>query len=275
MRNIGRLIYRYHIFLVFLCLQFIALAFLVKNNNFQQSVFINSSNDLIGSLYERRSAFSDYLKLSDFNDELSAENAQLKSRQLQNYIDLENGTIIVEDTLFVQRYEYLPAKVINNTVNTRNNFITLNKGRITGVKPEMGVVANGAMVGIVKDVSKHFCSVMPIINPNFTASIKLKRGNDFGMLAWKDKDPRYAHILEIPKHAAVAIGDTVVTTGFSSFFPEGLMVGSIAEIDAPEGENFFTIKILLSTDFYKLSYVDIVSNLMKEEQLELENLEQP
>jgi rod shape-determining protein MreC len=275
MRNIGRLIYRYHIFLVFLALQLIAFALLVKNNNYQESVFINTSNHLIGTLYEKRAAFSDYLKLSDFNDELSAENAQLKSKQLENFMDLENGTIVVNDTLFVQRYEYLPAKVINNSVNTRNNYITLNKGSITGVKPEMGVVANGAMVGIIKDVSKHFSSVMPIINPNFTASIKLKKGNDFGMLAWKDKDPRYAQILEIPKHANVQIGDSVITTGFSSFFPEGLLVGTIAEIDAPEGENFYTIRLLLKTDFYKLSYVKVVSNLMKEEQLNLENEEQP
>ena len=270
MKNIGQLIYRYHIFLIFLALQVAALWLLVQNNNYQRSTFINSTNSIVANLYDKRDEFSGFIKLRDRNDELKKENAQLRTYTLGNFNKLEDDVIEINDTLYFQQYAYIPAKVINLSLNSRNNFVTLNKGSILGIIPGMGVTSDGKIVGFVKDVSAHFSSVMPVINSNFEASVKLKKSNELGRLVWDEINPRYARVFEIPNHARISVGDTLITSGFGTYFPEGSLVGVIEEASVPKGHNFYEIKIKLFVDFYKLGYVEVVQYLLKDEQIKLE-----
>lgn len=270
MRNLWQLIFRYHVFLVFIVLQSIALAHLVSNNNYQESSFLNSSNRLVGEIYEQRSKISEYLRLQALNDTLAKENALLRSQGSDSFMPLNDGLIIINDTVHVRRYAHLPAKVVNNSVTRKNNFITIDKGRLTGIQPEMGVVAHGALVGIVKDVSDHFSAVMPVINNNFSASVRIKDKGYFGRVIWEGHDPEIARVIEIPKHIELVVGDTVVTTGYSSYFPEDILVGFVHDFNVPEGENFYQIDIKLATNFRKLRHIEVIHHLLAEEQRELE-----
>ena len=160
--------------------------------------------------------------------------------------------------------------MINNSTNKRNNYLTLNKGKLDGVKPEMGVISSDGVVGIVKDVSDHYCSVMSLCNKDFHTSAKLKKNNYFGNLSWEGGNPSKAVVIEIPKHVPLVKGDTLVTTIYSGIFPEGIKIGTIDNFEIKAGENFYTSVVNLSTNFYNLSYVYIVNNIFKGEQKKLE-----
>lgn len=272
MRNLIYLIYRYHVFLLFLLLQVVAFSFLFYNNRFHQTAYLSSANHLVGDLYSRRNAVAEYLELSEINDRLALENALLRSRQREAYYDLNENLILSEDdSLFRQQFVYTSAKVVNNTVGKRQNFITIAKGSNHDIGPEMGVVSNNNLVGVVKEVSDHFAVVIPMINTSFKVSVKLKKSGEFGQARWLGNDPTVAEVNDIPKHAKIEVGDSIVTTGYSSFFPENVMLGTVKSKEINEGENFYTIKVNLSTDFHSLSYVDVIINLLKEER---ENLEE-
>lgn len=270
MRSLWQLIYRFHVLLVFIGLEVLAVALLIRNNNYQRAVFIDSSNQLVGTLYERRTEISEYLKLQSINEKLARENALLKSEAPESFLKLTDNLALVDDTLYLQRYAYMPARVINNSVNRVNNYITIDKGLQNGINKEMGVVSKGNVVGIVKDISDHFASVMPLINVNFTLGVKLSQSEAFGRVIWNGDDPTIARVIEVPRYANPLRGDTVVTSGYSSYFPEGMMVGTIENYSIPEGENFYEIEIRLSTPFHELSYVDVVHHLLQDEQLKLE-----
>ena len=272
MRNLIQLIFRYHVFLLFLLLQVVAFALLFYNNRYHQTAYLSSANELVGDLYSKRNAVEDYMKLSEINDELALENAMLKSRERRAYYDLNENLILSEsDSLFRQQFVYTSAKVVNNSVSKRQNFITIDKGRNHDIAPEMGVVANNSLVGVVKDVSDHYAVVMPMVNTNFRVSVKLKKSGEFGQARWPGLDPGVAEVNDIPKHARIEIGDTIVTTGYSAFFPENVMVGTVRTKEINEGENFYSLTINLTTDFSSLSYVNVIINLLKEER---ENLEE-
>lgn len=270
MRSLWQLIYRFHVLLVFIGLEALAITLLIRNNNYHRSVFLDSSNEFVGSLYERRTEIAEYLKLQSINEELARENALLKSEASESFLKLTDNLAMVDDTLYLQRYAYMPARVINNSVNRVNNYITIDKGLQNGIDKEMGVASKGSVVGIVKDVSDHFASVMPLINVNFTLGVKLSQSDAFGRVVWNGEDPTIAQIIEVPRYANPLRGDTVVTSGYSSYFPEGLMVGTIESYEIPEGENFYQIDIKLSTPFHELSYVNVIHHLLQSEQQELE-----
>jgi|AntRauTorcE11897_2_1112592.scaffolds.fasta_scaffold16705_1 rod shape-determining protein MreC len=272
MRNLIQLIFRYHVFLLFLLLQVVAFALLFYNNRYHQTAYLSSANELVGDLYSKRNAVEDYMKLSEINDELALENALLKSRQRRAFYDLNENLILSEnDSLFRQQFVYTSAKVVNSSVSKRQNYITIDKGRNHDIAPEMGVVANNSLVGVVKDVSDHYAVVMPMVNTNFRVSVKLKKSGEFGQARWTGNDPGVAEVDDIPKHAKIEVGDTIVTTGYSTFFPENVTVGTVRTKVINEGENFYSLTINLSTDFSSLSYVDVIINLLKEER---ENLEE-
>lgn len=270
MRSLWQLIFRYHVFLLFLLLQGIALAFLVRSNNFHYSGYVTASNRITGTLYEQRAVVAEYLRLQTVNEELARENALLRSEQPMAFLKLGDNIYLYEDTLYLRRYQYAPARVINNSVNRPRNYITIDKGRRNGVAQGMGVISRGAVVGIVKDVSEHFAVVMPIINTGFSLSVKLNRSDAFGSLSWDGKNPALIRMNDVPRYANPIRGDTVSTTGYSTYFPEGITVGVVESYRIPEGENFYEIEVRLSTPFHQLSYVDVVTNILGQEQRELE-----
>ncbi len=272
MQRLYQLLVRFHIALFFLLLQVIAFFLLFQNNNFHKTTYINSSSRLTGSIYERVDVVSGYLRLRDINEDLSQEIAILKNSDRESFVKLNKDLVLINDSLFKQKWEYNSARVINKSVNRASNYLTLNKGSKHGIGKGMSVVSGDAIVGIVKDVSDHYASVLPVINSHFQASVKLYASQELGILRWEGHNPYQATVYDIPSHAQIQVGDTIVTTGYSSYFPENKLVGIVAEPTIEEGDNFHTITIDLACNFYQLSHVEIISNLMREEQLTLENL---
>jgi len=246
------------------------LLLLVNYNNYQKSQFLNSSNSISGGIYEKVSSVTDYLSLAKTNEELSRENAKLNNLLGSSFKSSVDSSFMYSDTLYRQQYIYRTAKIINNSVNKQLNYITLNKGRIHGIESDMGVVTANGVVGVVKSVSENYSSVISLLNSRIKISAKIKKNDYFGSLSWDGKDYRKALLLDIPFHVQVRKGDTIVTSGFSSTFPEGLTLGIIDEVLTSSGSNFQEVKVLLSNDFKSLSYVKVIGDLLKEERIELE-----
>ncbi|MBP8850383.1 MAG: rod shape-determining protein MreC [Breznakibacter sp.] len=255
---------------LFIILEFITLSMVISFNHYQRSSFLSSANGFTGFFFEQSSDLTDYFNLKAVNAQLSEENAYLRSKLPSSFRNARDYSQAVHDTLGRQRYIFRNAKVINNSVNKSFNYITIDKGSRQGIKPEMGVISAQGVVGVVKDVSENFSTVISLLNTRFKLSAKLKEEGDFGSLAWAEESYDIASFNEIPKHAKVNLGDQVVTSGYSVIFPEGIPVGTIEELELGEGESFYEIKVLLSVDFKKLTYVEVVENKLKLEQLTLE-----
>lgn len=243
---------------------------LVNYNNYQKSEFLNSSNAISGGIYQKVSSVTDYLSLAKTNEELNRENVRLRNLLHSSYKLTTDSSFVFLDTIYKQQYIYRTAKIINNSVNKQLNYITLNKGRIHGIEREMAVVTDNGVVGVVKSVSDNFASVISVLNDRLRISAKLKGNNYHGSLIWDGVDYRKAMLKDIPFHVKIAKGDTIVTSGYSAIFPEGLQLGMVDEVMTSSGSNFQNIKVLLSNDFKSLSYVKVVGDLMKEERLKLE-----
>ena len=214
--------------------------------------------------------FEEYVKLKETNKNVSQENALLRSLLPDAYYEEGVLKTTLSDTIKHQQYSYIVAKVVNNSMTRRNNYLTLDKGSLQGVKPEMGVVSSKGIVGIVKNVSSHYCTVMSVLHKDMRISAKFKNNNYFGSLAWEGTDPTSAVLKDIAKHVVFRTGDTIVTTSYSSVFPENILIGTVASAEINPGENFYKIRIKLSTNFSNLTYVYIVDNVFKSEQRKLE-----
>jgi rod shape-determining protein MreC len=272
MQNIFNFVWKYQFTLIFLLLELIAFILLAQSNNFHNASVYSKANAISGGVYESVNNATEYIKLQEINDELSQENAFLREGVVTSFIKLKSPTLYIDDTLYTQRYKYITAKVINSSTQKRNNFIVLNQGFEQDIKPEMGVITKNGIVGIVKDVSDHFCTVITLLHKSSKISAKFKKNNYFGILSWKGGDPTIAYLSDIPSHVNVAIGDVIISRGSSTIFPEGLIIGTIDSFEKQDEDNFYDINVKLSTDFSNVNYVHIVKNLLKKEQIELEKL---
>lgn len=270
MRSLFLLLWRNNFTLLFLLLWSFCFFLIIRNNNFQQVSVFNSTNKVTASVLEAVNYVKEYINLKENNSSLARENASLKGMLPGAYY--ENGLVktVVADSSRTQQYSFITSRVVNNSVNRRNNYLTLDKGSIHGVKKDMGVISSSGVVGIVKDVSEHYCTVMSVLHKNTRISTRFKNSSYFGSLVWDGLDSREATLLEVPKHVTFANGDTLVTTVYSTIFPEGVMVGRVKGSKIKAGDNFYTIQVSLSTNFANLSHVYIVDNLLKGEQLQLE-----
>lgn len=271
MRNLFKFIIRYHVTLLFIVIEFFSLFLTIQTNSFQRASFINSSTEISGHIYSWFSSVTEYLSVKEENDKLALENIALRKLLKANYINNFITLKTVNDSLYKQKYDYFPAKIINNSVMHQNNYLTLNKGYNQGVRKDMAIINPQGIVGIVKDVSPNFAIVIPAININAHISAKIKKWGCFGTISWDGVDYRKAQLNEIPFHIKLTKGDTLVTSGYSSMFPEGIMVGTISDFDLNDGKDFYNINVNLSTDFMSLNHVYVICNLYKDEQKELEN----
>ncbi len=256
------------------------LGLIIRYNNFQRASIINTSNAAVGNLLDRVSNTSDYFALKIVNDSLVAENAKLIEllKGVQGKIDnntiaeiTRNVNLPKIDSLRQLEYSYIGARVINNTVNKVHNYLTLNKGTAHGIRHDMGVVGPQGVVGIVKDVSENFATVISLLHKSTKINARIDRSQFSGSLGWNTLDPRYAMLEDIPKHARVYVGDTIVTGGGSDFFPAKVALGVIEAWNSPTGNDFYDIKVRLATDFYNISYVYVVDYNKKKELKNLEN----
>ncbi|HUW92498.1 MAG TPA: rod shape-determining protein MreC [Bacteroidales bacterium] len=264
MRSLLNFLLRYKSLILFLMMEGVALFMLSSSHNYHQTVASNIARTISGGLTERVEKGRSYFMLKRINRELVSENLMLRQRLETLKKEPATSFTSISDTLRGLSYNYLDAKVVNNSINRQKNFITLNKGRRDGVINGMGVACSEGVLGIVVGVSQNFSVAMSLLNVDFRLSSSIAHNDYFGSLAWDGKNYRYAQLSEIPHHVIVTAGDTIVTSGFSAIFPPGIMVGTLTG-DQRKGGDFVTLKVELSPDFKRLTNVYIIGGLHKDE----------
>jgi len=270
MRNLIRFINTYSFFFLFLFFEVLAFYLLLSNNHFQQAAFLNATNSVTAGLQKEYSKLTDYLNLREVNQNLSLENKRLRSKQQYSFHKLYGPNFLINDTLYQRQYLYSKAKVINNSINKQNNYITLNIGSLNGIQKGMGVLAPNGIAGVVKQVSKHYAAVVSLLHSNAKVSVKLSNSSYFGSMQWDGEDYQEGILKDIPNHVELHLGDTILSSGYSATFPADIAVATISSFEKIPGENFYKIKVKFLTDFKNLSYVHVVKNIRKTEQKELE-----
>ena len=275
MRNLLNFIYNYGYWFLFLLLEVIGFTLLFRFNNYQGSVGFTSANRIIGHFYNVSADISSFFKLHTINTELTRYNVELQAenqalRDALHKTVSDNALDALSLSLDKQGYETIPCKVINNSLNYINNYITLNKGTADGVEPEMGVVNGNGIIGIVYLTSEHFSLAMSLLHSKSSISCKFKHNDYFGYLKWKGKDSQFAYLEDVPRHALFQQGDTIVTSGYSAVFPKNLLVGTVDSISDSKDGMSYLLRVRLATDFANLSDAVVISNKYREEQRALE-----
>lgn len=271
MRAILQFLYGLRLVFLFIALESISIGLIVQQNAYHRAGFNNSSNAIIGAGYEKVTNVRNFIRLRQINDSLAVEIANLQAQLLRpspSLVDTSGKSI--DSIIGTDRFTVSNAKVVNNTINYRNNHLTLNKGTRDGLQSRMAVISNKSVVGIVKDVSPRYATVISILNANARISGKVSRTNALGTVIWPGYDYREVHLLEIPTHIDIIPGDSVVTSEYSNIFPGDMLIGTVTEVDIPKGSSTYLIKVALAIDFKRLAYVQIVGDNQQAERDSLE-----
>jgi rod shape-determining protein MreC len=271
MRNLIAFFRRFRVFLIFILLQVFALSTYFSFLNFPRSQYLTSASQVSGTILKARNDITKHFNLSKNNQALQRENIKLRERLPESMQRLQNGTILIDDTLFHQQYTYIPATLINSTLTKRNNYFTLNIGRLQGIKRGMGVFSDNGVVGIIHNVSDHFSVVKSVLTENINIDVMIEPIGLFGLLKWDGRDPRRGSITGISNDLKIKKWSKVVTRGGSGIFPRGIMVGRIGNLKAVEGKPLWDVEIRFTEDYRTLQRVYIIKNLLQEEQEELED----
>ena len=276
MRNLINFLLKYNYWFLFVILEVASFVLLFRFNNYQQSAYFTSANTVVGAVYEVSGGISSYFHLKSVNEDLLDRNMlleeqinnlekALKERQLDSIAVNSIRKMPQKD------YQLFKARVIKNSLNLADNYITLDKGSSSVIHSEMGVVDGNGIVGIVYETSPSYSVVISVLNSKSNVSCKIVGSDYFGYLKWEHGDSRYAYLKDLPRHAEFNLGDTVVTSGFSTVFPEGIMVGTVDDMSDSHDGLSYLLKIKLATDFGKLSDVRVIARNGQQEQKELEN----
>lgn len=269
MRNILNFILRYSKWFVFTFYVVISFILLVSNNDYHQSVYLTSANNVSGSVYGAWSQITGYFHLKSINESLQKSNADLQNQVFNLKSEISELKSRCDDSTLNPgdraRFDFISAAVVNNNTRHPRNYFTINRGLLDGVKPGMGVVDQNGVVGIVNVASDHMARVISLLNETQHFSVKLKGTSFIGSLSWKGGDATVGYVDEIPRHAVYNIGDTIVTSGYSTTFPEGIPVGVVMNRVRSQDDSFFTFKVRLTSDFKALSSVRIIKDIYKAE----------
>lgn len=261
-------LYYYRAFLTFLSLEVLCAWLWVENSEYQNTKFFNSANRFAAAVIGFSERTRQYFSLAEVNRELAEENAGLRTL-VEQLTRGSEGTHPVDTVL---KFDFVSARVVNNTVAQFKNHLTINRGSGAGLAPGMAVVSTSGAVGKVKSVSEHFAVVTSLLNTDEQVSSVLKRTGNFGTAQWDGTDPRMIRLHYIPRHVQPQPGDTVVTSGYNAVFPEGVLVGIVREVDLKKEAQFYDIRVELAQDFRQLAYVKVIKSLLKQEQDSLEQV---
>lgn len=278
MERLLNFVYQYRAFFTFLVLELFCAWLVVENNQYQSTKFFNSSNQLAANIIGFSHGVREYFSLRSINDELAEENAALRAKLEQRNQSMYALEVMkVKDIAIVNKYDYVSARVVNNSVSLFKNHITINKGKNVGLEPGMAVISSAGAVGKVKSVSEHYAVLISLLNVDEQVSSVIKRTQHFGTAQWDGTDPRTIGLKYIPRHVTPVVGDTVITSGYNAVFPEGIFVGIIREVNLKEEALFWDIKVELAQDFSKLAFVSVVRNNLKHEKdsLEIKTIGEP
>lgn len=269
MRNLLNFLIRFNNLIIFLILEGITFYLLATGNDYHNTRITHRMRGFTQGIETKINTTRNYLYLREINKSLGEENVALKSR-IERLGRAEKLLFFsVTDTIYSQKFSHTSAEVIENSVNRQKNFFTINKGRQQGISIDMAVTSYDGVAGVIVGCSDNYSVAMSLLNLDFRLSVRIRSNGYFGSLSWDGRDYRRAILGEIPQHISVSVGDTIQTTGYSAIFPEGLTVGTISNFEK-RGGDFYRITVLLGTEFKKLHYVDIVGNLKKTEEVELE-----
>ena len=276
MRNLLNFLIKYNYWFLFLLLEVASFILLFRFNHYQQSVYFTSANGVAGKVYEISCGITSYFHLKTANEDLLDRNMWLEQRLLflENVLKekgLDSARLYSMERLAPTEYQIFKANVIKNSLNKADNYITLDRGTTEGIRPEMGVVDANGVVGIVYKTSPHYSLVIPLLNSKSSISCKIVGSDYFGYLKWEGGNSRFAYLKDLPRHAEFNLGDTVVTSGYSTVFPEGVMVGTVDDMSDSHDGLSYLLKIKLATDFGKVSNVRVISRNGQDEQKALES----
>ncbi len=256
--------------LLFLLLLVVSLYLTTQTHSYHQSQMFHSANVVSGTVYEKTNNITEYLHLKDENNRLAEENARMKQI-------LYNSALIVDSTFAVnpsiriaQDYKLFHAKIIKNSFFKKDNYLTIKGGKLNGVKKDMGVINSNGVIGIVENVSNHYATIQSILNTHTKISAKISNTDHFGTITWDGKNTGYVQLVDIPKLAALHKGDSIVTGGISTIFPENVPVGLVDKVYTSKNSNFYTISVRLFNDMTNISSVYLIENVHIKEILELE-----
>ncbi|MCL9809336.1 rod shape-determining protein MreC [Flavobacterium luminosum] len=258
MQQIFNFIFKNSNRLLFLLLLITSLTLVVQSHSYHRSQVVNSANILSGNVYEQINEIETYFRLKQQNDKLAQENAALRKllfNQKDSVFNLPKDSVKGYDKI-----EVIQSKIINNSYNVPENYLTINSGSLKGVKPDMGVISSQGIVGVIEKVSSNYATVISVLNIKSKINAKVKRTNHFGSLIWTAKNAGYVQLVEIPRLASVRKGDTIVTGGISKIFPENIPVGIIDKIYMDTKTNYYTVDVRLFNDMTNLNHVYIINN---------------
>ncbi|WP_309608055.1 rod shape-determining protein MreC [Flavobacterium sp.] len=254
--------------LLFLLLLIISLFLVIKSHSYHRSKVVNSANIVSGTVFEKTNEVKTYFSLKEQNDKLAKENADLR-KFLFNKKD--SISVLLKDSLKgYNKINVIQTRVINNSYNVSENYLTINSGSLQGIKPDMGVINSQGIVGIVEKTSPKYATVLSVLNVKSQINAKIKKSNHFGSLIWNAKNAGFVQLIDIPRLASVKKGDTVVTGGRSTIFPENIPVGIISRIFIDTQTNYYTLDVRLFNDMTNLNHVYVIENKESEEIIKLE-----
>lgn len=276
MRNLLNFLIKYSTWFVFTFYVLISCILLVKWSDRHNSIYLSSANAVGTFVYGTASEISGYFSLKSVNERLQESNAKLQNEVLNLRSELTQYRIMLQDTAIDSistRYDYIGAAVINNSTRHPRNYFTINRGRADGVEAGMGVADQSGIVGIIDATGDHTARAISLLNQSQRFSAKLKGTPYVGSLTWRGEDPTIAYFEEVPRHAKFHVGDTVVTSGFSTTFPEGIDIGTVMGSVKTNDDTFFVLKIRLASDFKSLGTVRIIKDAYKQELDSIQSLE--
>ncbi len=266
MRNLFALLWKNQFLVLFVLLELVSLFLLSRSFSYHGAIAHSATSDISGSIFSSYSNITDYLSLKKENNVLANENAILKD-QLESSFLVTDTQYVYHDSL----YRYIPVKVVSNSVTKSNNFILVNKGRNHGVKKEMGVVSPTGIAGVVVGVSNNYSTIMSMLHSNMRISGRIKKSGQLVNVIWDNTNYMFGTVIDIPSHIKLSKSDTIITSGNSLIFPEGISIGEIESHNLDNNKNLSRAKLKYSTDFNSIMHLFIIDNIMKQEQDSLLN----
>jgi rod shape-determining protein MreC len=269
MKSLLYLFIKFGSFVLLVTLQLICFYLIITFNKTQRETYLNTTNIFVSALNNRIDRFQNYLSLSEVNDQLRRENASLVQKIVDN--DIKNRQASWDSTYIDSiQYRIIPVEICNATFHSKNNHLTLCSGTNKGIKKDMGVISNQGIIGVVKAVSDNFSLVISILNTQLRISAMIARDKTLGNLVWRGDEAKTMYLESVPKYVEVVLGDTIITSGYSTIFPPGIPIGIVTDVRDQGGSGNHLIKVDLFSDPRKNAYVYVIENRYAEEQLELE-----
>lgn len=274
MRNLLEFLAKYNHWFIFVLLEAVSVTLLFRFNNYQGSVFFTSANAVAGKVYEWDSSLKTFFSLTKINEQLNVRNLYLEQTVKKLNEKLSNSTsdssqLRSTQTQVLEEFKLIPAKVITNSIDRKDNFITIDKGTADGVRKDMGVACGNGVVGVVYMPSQHYAIVIPVLSSKSNISVAIRGRGYYGYLHWTGGASDLAYVDDIPRHAHFRLGDTVETSGYSSIFPQGIIVGQILHVYNSRDGLSYRVQVKLSTDFSNLRDVCVIDNTGLEERINL------